>query len=84
MTPYNYGRPDWGPLERAIGLAFGTCLGSSLAEACGKFLWTYENPAGWHHYKHRDSRLYVCLTADMEPGLAVKMLRSAIGGRPGT
>jgi hypothetical protein len=50
--PYNYTKPNWKPLERAV-----TAAGLPLS-VCGDFMWICEPAPGIQSYKHRDSRRY--------------------------
>lgn len=71
--PFNYERPDWGPLQRAVqaaGLPQGTCA---------EFMWVHEWEVGQHSYKHRDTRSYVVLTADIDSQMAATRVKRARG-----
>ena len=68
MNPYNYSKPDWTPLERAVSLA-----GRPKAD-CSAWMWMQEEPAGTHHYKHRGTRSYLRLTMDTPAPTAVLRL----------
>lgn len=58
---FNYTKPNWKPLERAVSMA-----GRPQSDV-GLFMWMIENPEGVHQYKHRDTRNYAMLRADSTP-----------------
>lgn len=70
-APYNFERPDWAPLIRAVLLAG---LSQSV---CGEFMWMCEEPKGLNQYKHRDTRRYANLTIGMTEELAMSLVRNA-------
>ena len=69
--PFNYERPDWGPLERAVQAA------GLPQQACGEFMWMAEFTEGAHSYKHRETRGYVVLASNTDIETAASRVRKA-------
>jgi hypothetical protein len=71
-NPYNYNKPDWAPLERAV-----VALQLPVS-TCGDFMWMCENPQGTHQYKHCETRAYAMLTADLNLAEAANRVAKAM------
>lgn len=69
--PFNYTTPDWAPLERAVSLC------GLPADECSNWMWMAEFNQGEHSYKHRDTRHYAVLSADMNGVDAISRITAA-------
>ncbi len=69
--PFNYTDPDWKPLYRAMHAA------GLPVDTCQEFMWMGEWRQGEHQYKHRDTRQYVVLTAQMDDANAAEQVHKA-------
>jgi len=75
QPPFNFSEPNWAPLEHAV-VAAGLPL-----DACGEWMWMCEDPAGLHHFKHRDTRKYVHLTSETSSAVAAFLIQGARNAR---
>ena len=62
--PYNYNRPERGPLERAVKAA------GLPPNTCGEFMWMCEQPKGVHKYKNCATRGYAILSPNIDEQMA--------------